>query len=116
MACHARRRAISQGRIRQRPHTAPEQAAVKTGRSAWARAAGRFHVTETRLDSLLSGAVFLGFLALLLMTAPGLDYFLTNRDHGYQLCVGTQVLMGKVPGVDIIVAYGPAGGDACSVR
>ncbi len=48
-----------------------------------------------------------GVLCVLLLLAPGLDYFLASQDHGYQLSVGMQILLGKVPGIDIITAYGP---------
>ncbi len=51
--------------------------------------------------------MFLGFLTLFLLKAPGLGFFLTNRDHGSQLSIGTQVLLGKVPGIDLLIAYGP---------
>jgi hypothetical protein len=51
--------------------------------------------------------VLLGFFLVIILKAPGLEYFLTSRDHGYQLCIATQILMGKVPGIDIITAYGP---------
>jgi len=61
-----------------------------------------------RFDRLLDGTVYLGFFALLLLSAPGLDYFLVSQDHGYQLSIGSQILLGKVPGIDIITAYGPA--------
>ncbi len=62
---------------------------------------------RVRVDHLLGWFVFLGGLALILAKAPGLDYFLSARDHGYQLCMGTQILLGKVPGVDVVCAYGP---------
>lgn len=52
-------------------------------------------------------AVFLGFLVLLLMKAPGPGFYMGSRDHGSQLCIGTQVLLGKVPGIDLPIAYGP---------
>jgi hypothetical protein len=51
--------------------------------------------------------VFLGFLLLFLSKAPGLEFYFSSLDHGYQLSIGTQVLLGKVPGIDVIIAYGP---------
>jgi hypothetical protein len=62
------------------------------------------HIRPLFLDT----TIFLGFFALLLLFAPGLGFFLTSQDHGYQLSVGAQVLLGKIPGVDIVIAYGPA--------
>lgn len=59
------------------------------------------------LDRTLVAGVFLGALTLLLLRAPGLDYFLTSRDHGYQVGIGGQVLQGATPGVDIVTVYGP---------
>jgi hypothetical protein len=59
------------------------------------------------VDVIVGAIVFLGFLLLLLARAPGLGFFLTSRDHGYQLSIGTQVLLGSVPGIDIVIAYGP---------
>jgi hypothetical protein len=58
-------------------------------------------------DRVTSWTVFLSSLVLLLWTAPGLDYFLTSRDHGYQLSIGTQILKGRIPGVDVMITYGP---------
>ena len=55
----------------------------------------------------MSWIVFLSFLVVVLLKAPGLDYFLDSRDHGYLVSVGTQILLGKLPGIDIITAYGP---------
>jgi hypothetical protein len=62
---------------------------------------------RTRAGEVVPWAVLVGFFVMILMEAPGLEYFLTSRDHGYQLSIGTQILMGKVPGIDIITAYGP---------
>ena len=58
-------------------------------------------------DVILGMIVFLGFLGVFLCKAPGLGFYLTSRDHGYQLSIGTQILLGKVPGADVIIAYGP---------
>lgn len=56
----------------------------------------------------LPGAlVFVLCLWALLASAPGRDHFLTDDDHGFQLCLGLQVLHGKTPGVDTYNAYGP---------
>ncbi len=41
----------------------------------------------------IAAAIFVGSLLVFLVRAPGLDYFLTNRDHGYQLCLGGQILL-----------------------
>ena len=43
----------------------------------------------------------------LLWTAPGLNRYLVNADHGYQLSMGKQVLLGKFPFVDLFFHYGP---------
>lgn len=52
-------------------------------------------------------SVFAVFLALILLKSPGVDYYLTSRDHGYQLAIGGQALLGKTPGLDIVTVYGP---------
>ena len=62
---------------------------------------------RARVDHFLPWIVFFGSFAFILLKAPGLDYFLSSRDHGYQLSIGSQVLMGKVPGIDVIISYGP---------
>lgn len=51
--------------------------------------------------------VFLAALLLLLASVPGREHFLADDDHGFQLCLGYQVLHGKTPGVDVFNAYGP---------
>ena len=58
-------------------------------------------------DVMIGTAVFLSVLLLFLLKAPSLEFFMSSRDHGYQLSIGTQVLKGKVPGIDVIIAYGP---------
>lgn len=58
-------------------------------------------------DAIAGGAVFLGLLVVFLLKAPGLAFFMGSSDHGYQLSIGTQVLLGKVPGIDLVIAYGP---------
>ena len=99
---------VFQDRAPHRRYKGPvTNAATKAGQSASARGVRRLLFAQARLDAFLSGAVFLGFLALFLFKAPALDYFLTSRDHGYQLSVGTHILMGKVPGIDILMPYGP---------
>ena len=65
------------------------------------------HPPGGRIDRAVSWAVLFGFFLLMLLEAPGLDYFLTSRDHGYQLCIATEILLGKVPGIDVVTAYGP---------
>ncbi|MFI5460833.1 MAG: hypothetical protein ACHRXM_35940 [Isosphaerales bacterium] len=59
------------------------------------------------VEAIKGAVVFLGFLLLFLLKAPGLGFFISSQDHGYQLSIGTQVLLGKVPGIDLIIAYGP---------
>jgi hypothetical protein len=56
---------------------------------------------------LVSTVIFLGLLLVFLLKAPGIEFYLSSRDHGYQLSIGTDVLMGKVPGIDLPIAYGP---------
>ncbi|WP_165064799.1 hypothetical protein [Paludisphaera rhizosphaerae] len=58
-------------------------------------------------ESFATIAIFTVFLALILLKAPGVDYYLTSRDHGYQLAIGGQALLGKTPGLDIVTVYGP---------
>ena len=50
---------------------------------------------------------FLAFLLILLWKAPNLEFYLTSADHGYQLSLGQQVLMGKFPFRDLFFHYGP---------
>ena len=88
-------------------HKALETIKVGDGRSGAALLAYILDVARARIDHLMSWIVFLGFLVVVLLKAPGLDYFLNSSDHGYQLSVGTQILLGKLPGIDIITAYGP---------
>jgi hypothetical protein len=82
-------------------------------RKGGARAASATNVASVSNSSLsrgelaLGALVFLGFLSLLLMKAPGLGFYFTSTDHGFQLSVGTQVLLGRVPGVDVVNGYGP---------
>src|ERR1017187_7424926 len=71
------------------------------------RISGVYELIRAKSELLLNWGIFLGFLALLILAAPGLDYFLASQDHGYQLALGTQILQGKVPGIDVITAYGP---------
>jgi 4-amino-4-deoxy-L-arabinose transferase-like glycosyltransferase len=51
--------------------------------------------------------VFLISSIVLLWRAPTLASFLQNSDHGYQLSMGKQILLGKFPFVDLFFHYGP---------
>ncbi|MGC8643743.1 MAG: hypothetical protein ACP5XB_28115 [Isosphaeraceae bacterium] len=51
--------------------------------------------------------VFGLFCVVQVTTCPTRDAYLSNFDHGYQLGGGIQILRGKVPGVDVLVHYGP---------
>jgi hypothetical protein len=62
---------------------------------------------RTLFDVIVGTVIFLGLLLLFLLKAPGIEFYLNSRDHGYQLSIGTQVLLGKVPGIDLPIAYGP---------
>ncbi|MDQ7781616.1 MAG: hypothetical protein RDU20_01975 [Desulfomonilaceae bacterium] len=59
------------------------------------------------------GIIPIGFLAfiialvLLLWRAPGLEFYLSSSDHGFQLCMARQVILGKLPFVDVFSHYGP---------
>ena len=64
-------------------------------------------IAHTLFDVIVGTVVFLGLLLLFLLKAPGIEFYLNSRDHGYQLSIGTQVLLGKVPGIDLPIAYGP---------
>lgn len=46
-------------------------------------------------------------LAYLLIRTPGLENYLGNPDHGYQLSLGAMVLEGYFPFVDFFVHHGP---------
>lgn len=50
---------------------------------------------------------FVAPLLLLLWRSPCLGFYLNSADHGYQLSLGRQVLMGKFPFVDLFFHYGP---------
>ena len=43
----------------------------------------------------------------LLWFAPDLFRFLIDTDHGWQLGMGRQILLGRFPGVDLLLFYGP---------
>jgi hypothetical protein len=58
-------------------------------------------------ELILGTLVFLGFLALFLLKAPAVGFYFTSSDHGFQLSVGTDVLLGGVPGIDVVIGYGP---------
>jgi hypothetical protein len=66
-------------------------------------AGSSFSLRELTMGTL----VFLAFLTLVLLKAPGLGFYFTSSDHGFQLSVGTQVLLGRVPGTDVVIGYGP---------
>ena len=63
----------------------------------------------SRRELALGTLVFLGFFTLFLLKAPGVGFYFTSSDHGFQLSVGTQVLLGRVPGTDVVIGYGPLG-------
>jgi len=54
--------------------------------------------------SLAAGVLAIGLFAV---RVPGREHYIDNCDHGVQLCTGTQVLFGKVPGRDIFIPGGP---------
>lgn len=43
----------------------------------------------------------------LLWRVPSFDSFFSNTDHGFQLSLGRQVLLGKFPYIDLFFYYGP---------
>lgn len=43
----------------------------------------------------------------LLWRCPSFDSFFSNTDHGFQLSLGRQVLLGKSPYIDLFFYYGP---------
>ncbi len=61
----------------------------------------------SRGDMALGIAVFVGILVAFLLKAPDAGFYATSSDHGFQLSIGTQVLLGRVPGVDVVIGYGP---------
>ena len=61
----------------------------------------------SRRELALGTLVFLGFFTLFLLKAPGVGFYFTSSDHGFQLSVGTQILLGRVPGIDVVIGYGP---------
>jgi hypothetical protein len=99
----------AQVRARRPGRPKPPTASMADGDSRPERALSewRIHSGPVRSDRFTSLTVFLSALVLLLWTAPGLDYFLTSRDHGYQLSIGTQILKGRIPGIDVMITYGP---------
>lgn len=54
-------------------------------------------------EALVAAAVF----AVLVNRAPTMERFLVNADHGYQLAAGSELLRGRLPGVDFLMSYGP---------
>ena len=53
---------------------------------------------------------FVACFAWLLLKSPTLESYLGNADHGGQLCMGRQILLGKTPGIDLWTHYGPLSG------
>ena len=51
--------------------------------------------------------VFAIAFVLLLWKAPGLDFYLGSADHGYQLSIMRQILLGEFPYIDVFFYYGP---------
>ena len=60
-----------------------------------------------RYTIALTVAVFIFFGFLQFATVPTRDSYLSNYDHGYQLGLGVQLVHGRLPGVDVLVHYGP---------
>ncbi len=50
--------------------------------------------------------VFAACFVWLMLKAPTLEAYLSNTDHGGQLCFGRQILQGKTPGIDLCMHYG----------
>lgn len=50
--------------------------------------------------------VFAACFLWLLLKSPTLESYLDNADHGWQLCQGRQILLGKTPGIDLCTPYG----------
>ena len=50
--------------------------------------------------------VFAACFVWLMLKAPTLEAYLSNTDHGGQLCFGRQILPGKTPGIDLCMHYG----------
>jgi hypothetical protein len=50
--------------------------------------------------------LFAACFVWLLLKAPTLEFYLSNTDHGGQLCMGRQILLGKTPGIDLLTHYG----------
>jgi hypothetical protein len=65
---------------------------------------------DGRNDPWIALAVLVGLWALFLARAPAREHYLENFDHGLQLCAGQQILFGKVPGRDMLIAGGPLAG------
>jgi len=54
-------------------------------------------------EMLVAVAVF----GVLVNRAPTMERLLVNGDHGYQLAAGAELLRGRLPGVDVLINYGP---------
>jgi len=52
-------------------------------------------------------AIFFAAFTALLLRAPSVGFFLWSDDHGHQLSLGRQVVLGKTPFVDLFFTYGP---------
>ena len=68
---------------------------------------GMREATHARRDWLVCCAVFVCSAAVLLFFAPGREFYFRSFDHGVQLSIGRQILLGKVPGRDVLIASGP---------
>jgi len=65
------------------------------------------HCAQRSSFGWLSLIFFLGPLAYLLFRAPSVGSYLYNSDHGYQLALGRQLLLGKLPFKELFFHYGP---------
>jgi|GEM_PF-1894536 len=61
----------------------------------------------TFMTRIISIGWLLVLMVLILASAPTLDYFLNSPDMGYQLSLGSIMLAGKFPFVDMLQHYGP---------
>ncbi len=59
--------------------------------------------TTKGIPSLLFLAIFM----CLVIQAPGVSAYLISPDSGYQLGLGSQVMLGKLPYIDLVFHYGP---------
>jgi hypothetical protein len=68
---------------------------------------GMCGAAHVRRDWLVCCAVFVCSAAALLFFAPGREFYFRSFDHGVQLSIGQQILLGKLPGRDVLIASGP---------